>query len=236
LLLYGDMIFNAFGPRNELLLRSAEKVQPVTAWIMAHCQRAMLRPGGFGDLIYQAADAGEISQDEAPMLVRSFLSAGVDTTVNGLGNALWCLATHPEAYAKLHADLGLARQAFEESLRFESAVQTFFRTTSRDMELAGVPLPSGSKVLTVLAAANRDERQWPEPERFDIERRPTGHMAFGSGIHGCVGQVVARLEGELILAALAKRFKRVELAGAPTRRLNNTLRALSTLPLRLTPV
>ena len=236
LLLYGDMIFNAFGPRNELLLRSAEKVQPVTAWIMAHCQRAMLRPGGFGDLIYQAADAGEISQDEAPMLVRSFLSAGVDTTVNGLGNALWCLATHPEAYAKLHADLGLARQAFEESQRFESAVQTFFRTTSRDMELAGVPLPSGSKVLTVLAAANRDERQWPEPERFDIERRPTGHMAFGSGIHGCVGQVVARLEGELILAALAKRFKRVELAGAPTRRLNNTLRALSTLPLRLTPV
>ena len=236
LLLYGDMIFNAFGPRNELLLRSAEKVQPVTAWIMAHCQRAMLRPGGFGDLIYQAADAGEISQDEAPMLVRSFLSAGVDTTVNGLGNALWCLATHPEAYAKLHADLGLARQAFEESLRFESAVQTFFRTTSRDMELAGVPLPSGSKVLTVLAAANRDERQWPDPERFDLERRPIGHMAFGSGIHGCVGQVVARLEGELILAALAKRFKRVELAGAPTRRLNNTLRALSTLPLRLTPV
>jgi cytochrome P450 len=235
LLLYGDMIFNAFGPRNELLLRSAEKVQPVTAWIMAHCQRAMLRPGGFGDLIYQAADAGEISHDEAPMLVRSFLSAGVDTTVNGLGNALWCLATHPQAYAKLHADPGLARTAFEETLRYESAVQTFFRTTSRDVALAGVPLPAGSKVLTVLAAANRDQRQWPDPERFDLERRPTGHMAFGSGIHGCVGQVVARLEGELILAALAKRFKRVELAGQPTRRLNNTLRALSSLPLRLTP-
>jgi cytochrome P450 len=235
LLLYGDMIFNAFGPRNELLLRSAEKVQPVTAWIMAHCQRAMLRTGGFGDLIYQAADAGEISHDEAPMLVRSFLSAGVDTTVNGLGNALWCLATHPQAYAKLHADPSLARTAFEETLRYESAVQTFFRTTSRDVALAGVPLPAGSKVLTVLAAANRDQRQWPDPERFDLERRPTGHMAFGSGIHGCVGQVVARLEGELILAALAKRFKRVELAGQPTRRLNNTLRALSSLPLRLTP-
>ena len=235
LLLYGDMIFNAFGPRNDLLLRSAEKVQPVTAWIMAHCQRAMLRPGGFGDLIYQAADAGEISHDEAPMLVRSFLSAGVDTTVNGLGNALWCLATHPQAYAKLHADPSLARTAFEETLRYESAVQTFFRTTSRDVALAGVPLPAGSKVLTVLAAANRDQRQWPDPERFDLERRPTGHMAFGSGIHGCVGQVVARLEGELILAALAKRFKRVELASAPTRRLNNTLRALSSLPLRLTP-
>ncbi|MEI7783407.1 MAG: cytochrome P450 [Betaproteobacteria bacterium] len=235
LLLYGDMIFNAFGPRNALLVRAAEKVQPVTAWIMAHCQRANLRPGALGDLIYQAADAGEIGQDEAPLLVRSFLSAGVDTTVNGIGNALWCLARHPEAYAKLHADPTLARAAFEESLRYESAVQTFFRTTSRPVELAGVRIPAGSKVLTVLAAANRDERQWPNPERFDIERRPTGHMAFGSGIHGCVGQVVARLEGELVLAALAKRFARIELAGEPTRRLNNTLRALATLPLRLTP-
>lgn len=235
LLIYGDMIFNAFGPRNELLIRSAEKVQPVTAWIMAHCQRAMLRPGGFGDQIYQAADAGEISQDEAPMLVRSFLSAGVDTTVNGIGNALWCLATNPEAYARLHADPSLARQAFEESLRYESAVQTFFRTTSREVELTGIPMPAGSKVLTVLAAANRDERQWPDPDRFDIGRRPTGHMAFGSGIHGCVGQVVARLEGELILAGIAKRFARIELAGEPTRRLNNTLRALASLPLRLIP-
>lgn len=235
LLLYGDMIFNAFGPRNDLLVRSAEKVQPVTAWIMAHCKREMLRPGGFGDQIYQAADADEISQEEAPMLVRSFLSAGVDTTVNGIGNALWCLATDPDAYAKLHAEPGLARGAFEESLRYESAVQTFFRTTSRDVELAGVNIPSGSKVLTVLAAANRDERQWPNAERFDIERRPTGHMAFGSGIHGCVGQVVARLEGELILAGIAQRFKRIELAGEPTRRLNNTLRALGSLPLRLTP-
>jgi hypothetical protein len=90
-------------------------------------------------------------------------------------------------------------------------------------------------VLTVLAAANRDERQWPDPERFDITRRPTGHMAFGSGIHGCVGQVVARLEGELILAGIAKRFARIEWAGEPTRRLNNTLRALATLPLRFIP-
>jgi len=235
LLVYGDMIFNAFGPRNELLARAAEKVQPVTAWIMAHCQRTMLRPGGFGDQIYQAADAGEISQEEAPLLVRSFLSAGVDTTVNGIGNALWCLARNPQAYARLHADPSLARQAFEESLRLESAVQTFFRTTARDADLAGVRIPADAKVLAVLAAANRDERQWPRPEHYDIDRRPTGHMALGSGIHGCVGQVVARLEGELVLAALAKRFVRIELASEPTRRLNNTLRALGSLPLRLTP-
>ncbi len=235
LLLYGDMVFNSFGPRNDLLLNAAQRVQPVTAWIMDHCQRAMLRPGGFGDQIYQAADAGEITHEEAPMLVRSFLSAGVDTTVNGIGNALFCLAQHPEEFDKLRANPQLARQAFEESLRYESAVQTFFRTTSRDVELAGIVIPEGSKVLTFLAAANRDPRQWAEPERFNVERKNIGHMAFGTGIHGCVGQIVARLEGELILAGLAKRFKRIELAGTPTRRLNNTLRALANLPLHLTP-
>lgn len=236
LLLYGDMIFNSFGPRNELLARAAEKVQPVTAWIMDHCKRERLRPGGFGDLIYQAADAGELTQEEAPLLVRSFLSAGVDTTVNGIGNALYCLARHPGQYAKLHADPGLARPAFEEALRYESAVQTFFRTTPHEVVLSGVTIPAGSKVLAFLAAANRDARQWPDPAHFDIERRPAGHMAFGAGIHGCVGQVVARLEGEVILAALARRVQRIELAGLPVRRLNNTLRALASLPLRLTPV
>ena len=235
LLLYGDMIFNAFGPRNDLLARAAARVEPVTAWIMAHCQRNMLRPDGLGDLIYQAADGGEITHEEAPMLVRSFLSAGVDTTVNGIGNALYCLANFPDQYARLHADPSLARSAFEESLRLESAVQTFFRTTAVDTTLEGVPIPAGSKVLAFLAAANRDSRQWPEPTQFKIDRRPTGHMAFGSGIHGCVGQVVARLEGELILAGLARRFKALEVAGKHTRRLNNTLRALATMPLRLVP-
>lgn len=233
LLLYGDMIFNAFGPRNERLRKAAERVQPVTAWIMEHCQREQLRPGGFGDQIYQAADAGEISHKEAPLLVRSFLSAGVDTTVNGLANALLCLAEHPAEYEKLRADLSLARPAFEEALRYESSVQTFFRTTSRDAEVEGAKIAKESKIVCFLAAANRDGRQWKDPDRFDITRRPAGHMAFGSGIHGCVGQVVARLEGELVLTGLARRVKKIELAGAPTRRLNNTLRALATLPLRL---
>ena len=232
LLIYGDMIFNSMGPRNELLARSTEKVGSVTAWIMAHCQRSALRPGGFGDQIYQAVDSGEISAEQAPMLVRSFLSAGVDTTINGLGNALYSLAHHPEQYAKLHADPTLARPAFEEALRWESTAQTFFRTAGRDTEIAGVPVPENTKVLCFLAGANRDPRKWPEPNRYDIERRPSGHMSFGSGIHGCVGQAIARLEGEVVLTALAKRVKRIEINGPHTRRLNNTLRALDTLPLR----
>ena len=236
LLIYGDMVFNSMGPRNELLAKSAERVGEVTQWIMKHCQRENLRPGGFGDQIYQAADAGEIDPANAPMLVRSFLSAGVDTTINGIGNALYALAHHPEQYAMLHADTAMARPAFEEALRWESTVQTFFRTAAHDTEIEGVPVRENTKVLCMLASANRDPRKWPEPNRYDIKRRPTGHMALGAGIHGCVGQAVARLEGEVVLTALARRVKRIEVAGPHTRRLNNTLRALDTLPLRFTPV
>jgi cytochrome P450 len=235
LLLYGDMIFNSMGPRNELLAKSAERVVPVTEWIMRHCGRDHLRPGGFGDQIYQAADAGEISHEQAPLLVRSFLSAGVDTTINGIGNALFALAHHPAEYARLHADPQLARPAFEEALRWESTAQTFFRTASRDCEIAGVPVAAETKVLCMLASANRDPRKWPDPDRYDIGRKPTGHMAFGSGIHGCVGQAIARLEGEVVLQALARRVKAIEVTAPHTRRLNNTLRALDTLPLRLIP-
>lgn len=235
LLIYGDLIFNSMGPRNALLVKAAERMGPVTEWIMAHCQRAHLRPGGFGDQIYQAADAGEITQEQAPLLVRSFLSAGVDTTINGLGNALFALAHHPAEYAKLHADPSLARPAFEEALRWESTAQTFFRTAGGDTQIAGIPIAANTKVLCFLSAANRDPRKWPDPDRYDIERRPSGHVALGSGIHGCVGQVVARLEGEVVLTALARRVKAIEVAAPHTRRLNNTLRALDTLPLRLIP-
>jgi cytochrome P450 len=233
LLIYGDLIFNSMGPRNALLAKAAERMGPVTAWIMAHCQRDKLRPGGFGDQIYQAADAGEISHEQAPLLVRSFLSAGVDTTINALGNALYALARHPDEYARLHADPTLARPAFEEALRWESTAQTFFRTANHDTEIAGHAIPANTKVLCMLAAANRDERKWPAPDRYDITRRPSGHVALGSGIHGCVGQAVARLEGELVLGALARRVRRIEVVAPHTRRLNNTLRALGTLPLRL---
>ena len=236
LLVYGDMVFNSMGPRNERLAKSTARVAEVTQWIMAHCQRDKLKPNGFGDQIYQAADAGEIDPQHAPMLVRSFLSAGVDTTINGIGNALYSLAHHPDQYAMLHADASLARPAFEEALRWESTVQTFFRTAAGHCEIAGIPVRDSTKVLCMLASANRDPRKWPEPNRFDIQRRPTGHMALGSGIHGCVGQAVARLEGEVVLTALTKRVKRIEVAGPHTRRLNNTLRALETLPLHLIPV
>jgi len=235
LLLYGNMVFNAFGPHNSIFQQALASYEPVREWIMTQCRRENLRAKGFGEQIYQAVEAGEITLEEAPLLVRSFLSAGVDTTVNGLGNALYALVQHPDQYAKLAANPGKAKAAFEESLRFESSVQTFFRTTSRALTFAGVDMQESQKVLVFYGAANRDPRQWQHPDVFDIDRQAVGHMAFGVGIHGCVGQTIARMEGELVLTALAKRVQRIELNGEPKRRLNNTLRALGSLPVRLIP-
>jgi 4-methoxybenzoate monooxygenase (O-demethylating) len=230
---YGTMVFNSFGPRNDLFDKAMANAGPVREWIMSKCSRAALAPDGLGIKIFHAVDAGELSEDEAGMLVRSFLSAGIDTTVYGLGNALYCFATHPEQWTVLRENPNLIRGSFEEVLRFESPVQTFFRTTTRDVEVGGVRIGDGEKVLLFLAAANRDPRRWEKPDTFDVKRRAAGHMTFGTGIHGCVGQAVARLESEAIFGALAKRVVSFELTGKPERRLNNTLRGFNSLPLRI---
>jgi cytochrome P450 len=233
---YGSMVFNSFGPRNDLFEQATANAGPVRDWIMSKCSRAALAPGRLGMQIFDAVDAGELTEDEAGMLVRSFLSAGIDTTVYGLGNALYCMTRYPEQWRSLRENPALTRGAFEEVLRFEAPVQSFFRTTTRDVEVGGVRLGDGEKVLLLFAAANRDPRRWDRPDIFDVSRRATGHMTFGTGIHGCVGQAVARLETEAILSALAKRVASFEFTGEPKQRLNNTLRGFDTLPLRVKPV
>ncbi len=235
LLPYGNMVFNSFGPRNALFEDAVLDAARVLEWVQAQSQRENLTATGFGAEIHAAADAGELTHEEAPMVVRSLLTAGVDTTVSGLGAALFCLATHPEQFQALRADPTLARAAFEEAVRFETPVQTFFRTTTRPVELGGTTLDEERKVLVFMGAANRDPRRWKRPDDYDIRRPTAGHVGWGVGIHACVGMLLARLEGECVLTALAQRVGSIELAGEPVRRCNNIRRGLASLPLRLTP-
>ena len=237
LLRYAAMVFNAFGPRNRLVEEAFADAAPVLEWITAACQRDTLAPGGFGAQIWAAVDHGDITADQAPLLVRSLLAAGLDTTIAGLGNALYCLATNPEQYERLHADPGLAKAAFEEALRLEPPVQAFFRTTTRPVDVGGAVIPADAKVLLFFGAANRDPRRWgDDADRYDIHRRTAGHLAFGAGIHVCIGQFISRLEGEVVLAALARRAVHLALAGDPVPKPNNTLKAFRHLPLSVTPV
>lgn len=232
---YGAIVFNAVGPDNDLRRRAMSRAPEVGGWITAACARDRLTDDGLGALVYAAADAGDITQDEAAMLVRSFLSAGVDTTVTGIGNALWCLSQNPDQWEALKADPTLTRPCFEEVLRYTSPVHTFLRTANIDTEIAGHPVPEGAKVMCVLGAANMDPEKWGDPEAFRIDRKPAGHMAFGAGIHGCVGQNIARGELEAVLSAMARKVARIEPAGDPVWRPNNAIRALDRLPLKLIP-
>jgi len=235
LMAYAGLVFNAFGPPNELRQSAIERSAPHQAYVQEQCQRDNLAPGGFGACIHAQVDTGAITPAEAPLLVRSLLSAGLDTTVNGIGAAIYCLARFSDQWALLRKDPSLARNAFEEAIRFESPVQTFFRTTTRNTELGGYMIGEGEKVLMFLGAANRDPRRWDNPERYEVTRRTSGHVGFGSGIHMCVGQLVARLEGEAMLAALARKVATIEITGPVKRRFNNTLRGLDSLPVTIKP-
>ena len=198
---------------------------------MEMCARESLADDGLGARVYDAVETGDITAEEAAMLVRSLLSAGLDTTINSLAAALICLARDPEAFERLRDDPSLARTAFDEAIRLESPVQTFFRTTNHATEIAGIPIPEDAKVLMFLASANRDPRRWDQPDHYDLSRRTGGHVGFGSGIHRCVGEALSRLEGEAVLGALARRVRSIRLAGEPVLRFNNTIRGYVSLPL-----
>jgi hypothetical protein len=235
LLDYANATFNAFGPRNARFEESNDKAAPAAAWVADACERRNLSDDGWGMDVYRAADEGKCTEAEAARLVRSFLSAGVDTTINGIGNLLHAFACHPDQWQLLRSNPSLVKKSFEEALRWDSTILTFFRTATRDVEMGGAMIPKDAKVLLFLASANRDPRRWPDADRFDITRMASGHVGFGFGIHQCLGQMVARLEAEQILSALLSRVAEIRLVGKPVRRLNNTLRALAHLPVELVP-
>ncbi len=235
MLTYGALVFGGFGPSTPWHRELMQSADAVSAWIMARCQRTALAPDGIGAAIHAQADLGEIQTEEATLLVRSLLSAGVDTTIDSIGLCLRCLAEHPDQWALLRQDPTLARSAFEEATRFDSSSQSLFRTTLEEIDFQGVPMGRHQKVLVLIGAAGRDPAKWADADRFDITRRVTSsQIGYGAGIHSCVAQMMARLEAEVFFRALARKVQDIELQGPATLRLQPGLRGLTSLPLRLT--
>lgn len=161
------------------------------------------------------------------------LIAGNETTTNLLGNTLNVLAARPDLWETLRANPARIPEAIEESLRFESPVQALFRTTTRDLELHGVHIPTGAKVAVCYAAANRDHREFPDPDNFRLDRGLLSHVAFGYGIHYCLGAPLARLEAKVALERLTLRYGSIAAgAGEKTRVPSSILRGFEHLPLR----
>jgi cytochrome P450 len=234
---YSTMYFNNRVPDSRLAAESTARAQEAGSaqWIQSACARGELSPGGFGEQIYAAADAGEIDDDTAASLIRTFLGGGVDTTVLGIGSLLHALITDPAQWTLLDQRRDLVRNAFDEAIRLWPPVPMMGRTTPAATELAGQPIDAEQKLFVLISAANRDPRKWERPDVFDMTRSTAGQLAFGLGPHFCVGHAVARLEAEVLISTLLDRVERIELAGPPTRELSNWLLGWRHLPVTVTP-
>jgi cytochrome P450 len=165
----------------------------------------------------QAAGAERLGKLELVHNCIFLLNAGHETTTNLIGNGIDLLVRHPEALVELRREPTLIASAVEEFLRMESSNQLGNRRAARDTSLSGIAMPAGTYVHIGIGAANRDPAQFPDPERLDLSRHPNRHLAFGTGIHACAGLSLARMEAEMAIGKLVRRFARLERDGPPVR-------------------
>lgn len=222
--------FNTFGPDNELCLSSWDGFFELFGYATEFATPDRLTPGRWGTEIYEAGERGDIEPDACPGLMLAYVWAGMDTTVNAIGAALSLFADHPDQWDLVRHDRSLLVSAANEVLRIEPPVQRFTRATTRPVELAGAQLPERARVALLFGSANRDERRFPEPDRFDVTRNPVDHLSFGRGVHRCVGANLAQEEIRAVLDRLADRVRRFEVDERRWRR-NNALHGLERLDL-----
>jgi len=182
-------------------------------------------------LIAAEGQGDKLTEGELLITCNLLFVAGHETTVNLIGNGLFALLNHPDQLDKLRGNPTLIPSVVEELLRYDSPVQRTARITNTDVELDGRKIAKSSMVIAAIGAANRDPAHFPDPDRLDITRRDNRHIAFGFGIHFCLGAPLARLEGQIAIGTLLRRMPELKLAtSAPEWRESSTLRGLKALP------
>jgi cytochrome P450 len=183
-----------------------------------------------------ASDGDDVLTDDEVFWSASMLiGAGSETTTNLLSGLFLTLAQRPDLYAQLREHPELIPAAIEEQLRFVSPVQGFYRTATRDYTIGANTIPAGARVLLLFAAANHDPRHYNHPDTFDLNRNPSDHLAFGGGIHYCLGTPLSRMEVSRVLTRLLPRVDAIRLDGDYRYLDNPTMRGLAHLPLELVP-
>ncbi|HYA68154.1 MAG TPA: cytochrome P450 [Acidimicrobiales bacterium] len=196
----------SFLSKQEEAITASRQVKEYVAEILED-RRRRPRDDLISDLARAELDGERLSDEEIFSFVRLLLPAGVETTYRSTGNLLLTLLSHPDQLHAVRADRGRIAQAIEESLRYETPLLNITRLATKDTELDGVPIPAGSTVMLMLAAANREETRYPEPDRFEIERaEPKPHISFGHGPHICLGMHLARMEMRVALNLLFDRL------------------------------
>jgi cytochrome P450 len=215
--------------------RQQQAREEFAAYLAGLLRQRRQRPGAdlLSALIAVHDSGDQLTEAELISTCVLLLVAGHETTTGLIGMGALALARRPQEFAKLRARPGLSGQAVEEFLRYDSPVQLTGRYALEDTSLAGTPIPAGSAVLLLLGAANRDPGLCPDPDQVRVDREPTRHLAFGHGLHFCLGAPLARLEAQIVFRALAEHFTGIALAGAPEWKPATVLRGLRHLPLAL---
>jgi cytochrome P450 len=231
-----DAIALPVGP--EVLERGRAATRGMVEYFGRLADERRRRPGD--DLLsglVEAEEAGDrLTERELLATCVLLYVAGHETTVNLVGNGLLALLRHPDEWRRLRRDPARLPGAIEELLRWDGPVQRTGRMAAEDVEIGGVAIPAGTLVLAMLGAANRDPAQFAEPDRLDVTRDEPRHLAFGAGIHYCLGAPLARLEGRVAIGTVLRRFSGLALAvERPIWRPSSALRGLETLPVVLEP-
>lgn len=207
---WSTAILSFFTKLDEAIVAS-EQVKDYLAVILAE-RRCEPREDLISDLAQAELDGEHLSDEEIFSFLRLLLPAGVETTFRSTGNLVFSLLSDPEQLAAVRADRGLVPQCIEEALRIETPLLNITRLATKDTEVSGVPIPAGSTVMLMLAAANRDENRYSEPDRFDVHREnPKPHISFGNGPHACLGSHLARMEMRVALNLLLDRLPNLRL-------------------------
>src|SRR5215813_10446509 len=201
---WSTAILSVHSERDQAIAASAE-MQDYLAAILSERRREP-REDLISGLAHAELDGERLTAEEIFSFLRLLLPAGLETTYRSTGNLLFCLLWRPGQLDAVRADRSLVPQAIEEALRFETPLLNATRLAVRDTVLSGVPIPAGSTLILMLAAANRDQTRWPEPDRFDIFRDPKAHISFGQGPHVCLGMHLARAEMRVALNLLLDRL------------------------------
>jgi cytochrome P450 len=228
MLAWGEGLFNCFGPMNDRTVASFPVLEEMMGYATNEAVPEKLKPGSWAAGIHDAVARGEVPAQACPAMMVDYMGPSLDTTICAISNAVWLFANYPDQWDLVRADPRLMPSAVNEVLRYDAPIQGFSRYVARDVDMAGVVLPAGSRAIVFYGAGNRDERKYPDPDRFDVLRRPGDHLGFGAGPHACVGMNLARIEMVALFTALAKRIRRFTILEVEPL-LNNVLRGFKTL-------
>jgi cytochrome P450 len=228
MLVWAEQMFNCFGPLNDRTRNAFPVLQEMMHYASTQTVRGKLKPGSWAEGIVDAVDRGEVDRAVCPALMIDYMGPSLDTTIYAIGSGVWLFAKHPEEWKKICERPLLIPSALNEILRMESPIQGFSRLLTRSYDMDGVTLPMGARAIVFYGAANRDERKFLNPNKFDVMRNSLEQMSFGSGAHMCVGLHLAKLEMNAIFRALATRVKRFHIK-EEVRDINNVLRGFRKL-------